>query len=90
LGGFIFSGIVLYLVWKMKFNYFVKWLCSILVTLLGIGIGMSRIYLHVHYTTDVLGSFLIAIWWLSLIHILFRILYKKSFYTANEPEFSIN
>jgi undecaprenyl-diphosphatase len=70
LGGFIFSGIVLYLVWNMKFNYFVKWTCTILFSLFGICIGLSRIYLHVHFATDVLGSFFIAIWWLSLMHIL--------------------
>jgi undecaprenyl-diphosphatase len=90
LGGFIFSGIVLYLIWKMKFSYFVRWFCSILISLLGFFIGMSRVYLHVHYMTDVLGSFLIAIWWLSLMHILFRILFKNSFYKVNELKFSIN
>jgi undecaprenyl-diphosphatase len=70
LGGFIFSGIVLYLVWNMKFSYFTKWTCTILFSLFGFCIGLSRIYLHVHFATDVLGSFFIAIWWLSLMHIL--------------------
>ena len=84
LGGFIFTGIVLYLVWKMKSSYFLKWTCSILISVLGFSIGFSRIYLHVHYTTDVLGSFFIAIWWLSLMHILFRVFYKKLSYSVNE------
>jgi undecaprenyl-diphosphatase len=29
-------------------------------------IGLSRIYLHVHFSSDVLGSFLVALTWLSL------------------------
>lgn len=90
LGGFIFSGIVLYLVWKIKCRHFFRWACSILISILSFSIGMSRIYLHVHYATDVLGSFFIAIWWLSLMHILFRILFKKSFYPSNDANFSIN
>lgn len=90
LGGFIFSGIVIYLVWKMKISNFASWICSILISVLGLCIGMSRIYLHVHYMTDVLGSLLIAIWWLSLMHILFRFILKNSFNTADELTFSIN
>jgi undecaprenyl-diphosphatase len=90
LGGFIFSGIVLYLIWKMKLSYFVRWTCSILISLLGFSIGVSRIYLHVHYTTDVLGSLFIAIWWLSFMYILFSILFKNTFSPVNKLEFSIN
>ena len=90
LGGFIFTGIVLFLVWKMKIRNSAKWICSILISVLGLCIGMSRIYLHVHYMTDVLGSLLIAIWWLSLMHILFRFILKNSFNTADELTFSIN
>lgn len=84
LGGFIFCGIVIYLVWKMKFSYFVRWTCTFLFSFLGFFIAMSRIYLHVHYATDVLGSFLIAIWWLLLMQFLFKVFLKNSTYTAKE------
>ncbi len=84
LGGFIFFGIALYLVWNMKFSYFIRWTCSILFFLLGFSIGISRIYLHVHYTTDVLGSLFIAIWWLSLMQILFGLFFKNSNYRAKD------
>ena len=78
LGGFIFSGILLYLVWKTRHGFYTKWSLSFLISLLGFSIGFSRIYLHVHYATDVLGSFFIAIWWLSFLHLLFRFLFKNN------------
>jgi undecaprenyl-diphosphatase len=76
LGGFIFSGIVLFLVWKTKANYYLKWIISILTTSFGMLIGLSRIYLHAHYATDIIGSFLVTIAWFSLSYIFFRCLYK--------------
>ncbi len=77
LGGFIFSGIILYLLWKTKHSFYFKSFLSVLIVLLGFGIGMTRIYLHVHYATDVLGSLFIAIWWLSFIHLVFRLLFRN-------------
>lgn len=86
LGGFIFSGIVVYLVWKTRHNFYVKWFASVFVILIGFCIGMSRVYLHVHYTTDVLGSLFIAIWWLSCMHILFRFLFKNNISKKEQHE----
>jgi undecaprenyl-diphosphatase len=86
LGGFIFSGIVVYLVWKSSYNYYIKWLISAFVILIGFCVGISRIYLHVHYATDVLGSFLVAVWWLSFIYILFRFLFKHKISKKERPD----
>jgi len=84
LGGFIFCGIIIYLIWKLKFSYFVRWVCTVIFSILGFSIGMSRIYLHVHYATDVLGGLLIAIWWLLLIHIVFKVFFKNSNNTVKD------
>ena len=84
LGGFIFSGILLYLLWKTRRTFYTKWVLSVLILLLGFGIGMSRIYLHVHYATDVLGSLLIAIWWLLFMHLVFRFLFKNNIFKIKE------
>ncbi len=75
LGGFIFCGIVLFLVWKIRVSFYFRWFISFIAVLISFGVGTSRIYLHVHYPTDVLGSFFIAIWWLSFMHIVFRLLF---------------
>lgn len=87
-GGFIFTGIVLYIIWQTRKSHLVKWVLSVFVFALGTLIGASRIYLHVHYTTDVLGSLLIALLWLSFMYIVFRILYqhKLELKQANEKE----
>ncbi|HEY4937285.1 MAG TPA: phosphatase PAP2 family protein, partial [Puia sp.] len=76
LGGFIFTGVVLYLIWQTRKSYYVKWIFSILIFAWGAIIGLSRIYLHVHYATDVLGSLFIALSWFSLLYIFFRFLYR--------------
>ena len=54
-----FYGFVIYFVWKFVKNNNLKWLYTILLGFLILGICISRIYLGVHYTTDVIaGSFL--------------------------------
>ena len=63
---FTFYGLLIYLVWKSVDN---KWLSSILVTLLLVVIlfiGISRVYLEVHYATDVIAGFCMGLMWLVL------------------------
>ncbi|MFR8103519.1 MAG: phosphatase PAP2 family protein [Clostridia bacterium] len=56
-----FYGFIIYLIYKYVKNKYIKWaLITILGTLI-IAIGISRIYLGVHYTSDVLAGFLISI-----------------------------
>jgi undecaprenyl-diphosphatase len=76
LGGFIFTGVILYMIWQTRKSFQAKWLLSASVCTWGVFIGLSRIYLHVHYATDVLGSLLVALSWFSLWHIFFRLLYR--------------
>jgi undecaprenyl-diphosphatase len=87
-GGFIFTAVVLYLIWQTRKSHFVKWVLSVLVFTLGTLIGLSRIYLHVHYATDVLGSLFIALLWLSFIYLFFRFVYQHelNLKSVNEKE----
>ena len=56
-----FYGYLIYLIYKYVKNKYIKWSLIVLLSCLIVGIGTSRIYLGVHYTSDVLGGFLISI-----------------------------
>ncbi len=56
-----FYGYLIYLVYNNIKNKYLKTLLIIVLSLLIIMIGISRIYLGVHYTSDVCAGFLISI-----------------------------
>ena len=56
-----FYGYLIYLIYKHIKNKYIKWSSIVLISILICFIGISRIYLGVHYTSDVLGGFLISI-----------------------------
>ena len=78
LGGFTFSGVLIYLLLKTTLNPYLKWIFSILLIIFSLLIGLSRIYLRVHFASDVLGSLLLTIVWLSITFILFETIEKRS------------
>ena len=61
-----FYGYLIYLIYKYVENKHVKWISIVLLSILICSIGVSRIYLGVHYTSDVLGGFLVSISYLIL------------------------
>lgn len=64
LSGFIFYGFLAYLVWKSHISEKLKILvCSALV-LFSFLIDLSRLYLRVHYPSDVVSGFLVGVAWL--------------------------
>jgi undecaprenyl-diphosphatase len=62
-----FYGLLMIIIWKEeKPHPVLKWVLLLLVIALLLSIGFSRIYLRVHYFTDVVAGFCIGSFWLML------------------------
>jgi membrane-associated phospholipid phosphatase len=61
-----FYGLLIYLVWKNVEVPAWRFLLVFLLSLLIVFIGFSRVYLHVHYATDVLAGLAAGLGWVIL------------------------
>ena len=59
-----FYGLIIYIVFKSVQNRSIKWTLISLLLLLILIIGFSRIYLRVHYASDVIAGFCVGLLWL--------------------------
>lgn len=55
-----FYGFIIYLLWHFNITKRMKILFSIMLSILILLIGMSRIYLGVHYASDVLAGYMVS------------------------------
>lgn len=69
-----FYGFLIYLSYKNIRNQKIKYPLIIFLSMLILLIGISRIYLGVHYATDVIGGFIIGIMYLV---IFIKFIYKR-------------
>ncbi|MDB5223138.1 MAG: phosphatase family protein [Chitinophagaceae bacterium] len=63
---FTFFGLFSYIIWKSNLPKFWKWILSVIFILLAVCIAGSRVYLHVHFASDVIAGFCLSIIWLSI------------------------
>ncbi len=75
---FIFYGLLTYLIWKTNIPKMYKYIIGTLLILFSFLIGFSRIYLRVHYPSDVAAGFCIGFAWLIINIWLFTRLKKRS------------
>lgn len=65
-GAFIFYTQLIYLLWQSRLRRRTKQALSAFLAVFSFSIGFSRIYLRVHYATDVLAGFCVGAIWLSV------------------------
>jgi membrane-associated phospholipid phosphatase len=58
-----FYGLIIYLIWKHVANPVWRWILIGFFAIFIILIGFSRVFLHVHYATDVLAGFAAGLLW---------------------------
>jgi membrane-associated phospholipid phosphatase len=63
---FTFYGLLIYLTWLNVKNVWLKWLIVTALALLIFVIGLSRVYLRVHYASDVIAGYCMGCMWLLL------------------------
>lgn len=60
MGSIVFYGFIIFLLSKSKINKYLKIFLSIIIGLTIFLIGISRIYVGVHYPSDIIGGFLLG------------------------------
>ena len=69
---FIFYGTIAYFIWLTNLPKIWKFIVMTFLVSLSMMIGFSRVYLQVHYSSDVLGGFCLGYSWLFLMIYTFR------------------
>lgn len=68
-----FYGFLIYLVYKIKLNKILKSFLVLLLTTLILSIGISRIYLGVHFPSDVAGGWIAGLIWVFFCILIFNL-----------------
>ncbi|MGZ4163858.1 MAG: phosphatase PAP2 family protein [Tumebacillaceae bacterium] len=88
MGSFALYGILTFLLWRHIKTGFGRGLMIVVGFVLTVMIGISRIYLGVHYVSDVVGGFLVSGFWLGCCIYVFQ-RYKERQYDRKQKTISV-
>jgi membrane-associated phospholipid phosphatase len=63
----IFYGSLALFLWRNGASHFARWFGAVFCAILAVSVGVARVYMGVHFPSDVIGAWLLAILFLSLI-----------------------
>jgi len=69
-----FYGFLIYLIHQFRFSKGLTWLLTVLFAVLILSIGVSRIYLGVHYPSDIAGGFIAGLVWVVFCAMMFQLI----------------
>lgn len=69
-----FYGFLTYLIFQIKMKNWLRLALALIFTFLILAIGISRIYLGVHFPSDVVGGFIAGLIWVAFCIVLFNII----------------
>ena len=61
-----FYGLCAWMVWTYERDRILRWACCLSFAIIVVVVGMSRVYLGVHYATDVIAGFCVSLAWLGV------------------------
>lgn len=74
MGAIAFYGFLIYLFYNFKMNSLLKIVIILIFSFLILAIGISRVYLGVHYPSDIVGGFIAGFIWIIFCIILFQVM----------------
>lgn len=81
---FTFCGLLIYILWEIQINNWLKWAGTLVLFLFASLIAASRVYLHVHYASDVVAGFCLSLLWLTICIFILNKFEKKKQLKQNE------
>jgi membrane protein DedA with SNARE-associated domain/membrane-associated phospholipid phosphatase len=82
-GTVVFCGLLTYVAWQHLRKNKVRQIVAAFAVALTLVVGFDRIYLNVHWFSDVLGGYLLGIFWVALSILVFGYLRKQRVFQTN-------
>ena len=80
----VIGGILLYLLWQEKGSKIKKTILTIIIVLIALTVMFSRIYLGVHYFSDIIGGITSGLLFLFISYYYYTFKFKAPYYPGNK------